>query len=45
MLETKIKDLKNQNSQASELMTIKNEIKEYEKVANTLRNKLDDLES
>jgi len=26
-------------------MTIKNEIKEYEKVANTLRNKLDDLES
>lgn len=37
--------MKNAYSSHSELTQIINELKDYEKVANTLRNKLDNLES
>eukprot|EP00347_Sterkiella_histriomuscorum_P024300 403331608 len=44
-LENKIKDMKNAYTSHQELTTIINELRDYEKVANTLRNKLDFLES
>lgn len=44
-LENKIKDMKNAYSSHQELTTIINELRDYEKVANTLRKKLDYLES
>lgn len=44
MLENKIKDMKNAYSSHQELAMIVNELRDYEKVANTLRNKLDYLE-
>lgn len=44
-LENKIKDMKNAYTSHQELTTIINELRDYEKVANTLRNKLDFLET
>jgi hypothetical protein len=44
MLENKIKDMRNAYSSHSELTAIINELRDYEKVASTLRNKLDFLE-
>ena len=44
-LENKIKDMKNAYTSHQELTTIINELRDYEKVANTLRNKLDFLEN
>ncbi len=44
-LENKIKDMKNAYTSHQELTNIINELRDYEKVANTLRNKLDFLES
>ena len=44
-LENKIKDMKNAYTSHQELTMIINELRDYEKVANTLRNKLDFLES
>jgi hypothetical protein len=44
MLENKIRDMKNEYSTHSELTVIINELRDFEKVANTLRNKLDYLE-
>ena len=44
-LESKIKDMKNSYTSHQELTNIINELRDYERVANTLRNKLDFLES
>jgi hypothetical protein len=43
-LENRIKEQRNQHHAHNELAAIINELRDYEKVANTLRNKLDTLE-